>query len=77
MLPLISVVLVILGALGLKRLFPVIRDVRTRRRQIRFDRVFPRRLGGLCFVTRDVRPCDGYGAATTERRRLPGKPQHW
>jgi hypothetical protein len=36
--PLISLVLVILGALGLKRLFPVIRNVRTRRRQIRFIR---------------------------------------
>jgi Glycosyl transferase family 2 len=34
--PLISFVLVILGALGLKRLFPVIRNVRTRRRQVRF-----------------------------------------
>jgi hypothetical protein len=36
--PLISLVLVILGALGLKRLFPVIRNVRTRRRQVRFIR---------------------------------------
>ena len=36
--PLISLVLVILGALGLKRLFPVIRKVRTRRRQVRFIR---------------------------------------
>ena len=36
--PLISFVLVILGALGLKRLFPVIRNVRTRRRQVRFIR---------------------------------------
>ena len=35
---LISFVLVILGALGLKRLFPVIRNVRTRRRQVRFIR---------------------------------------
>src|SRR6266699_5987517 len=34
--PLISLVLVILGALGLKRLFPVIRNVRTR--QVRFIR---------------------------------------
>ena len=38
MFPLISVVLVILGALGLKRLFPVIRNLRTRRRQVRFIR---------------------------------------
>ena len=38
MLPLISFVLVILGALGLKRLFPVIRNIRTRRRQVRFIR---------------------------------------
>ena len=36
--PLISLVLVILGALGLKRLFPVLRNVRTRRRQVRFIR---------------------------------------
>jgi hypothetical protein len=36
--PLISLVLVILGALGLKRLFLVIRNVRTRRRQVRFIR---------------------------------------
>ena len=36
--PLISLVLVILGALGLKRLFPVIRNIRTRRRQVRFIR---------------------------------------
>jgi len=36
--PLILLVLVILGALGLKRLFPVIRNVRTRRRQVRFIR---------------------------------------
>jgi len=36
--PLISLVLVILGALGLKRLFPVIRNVRTRRQQVRFIR---------------------------------------
>ena len=36
--PLISLVLVILGALGLKRLFPVIRNVRSRRRQVRFIR---------------------------------------
>ena len=36
--PLISLVLVILGALGLKRLFPVIRNVRTHRRQVRFIR---------------------------------------
>ena len=36
--PLISLVLVILSALGLKRLFPVIRNVRTRRRQVRFIR---------------------------------------
>jgi hypothetical protein len=36
--PLISLVLVILGALGLKRLFPVIRKVRTRRQQVRFIR---------------------------------------
>ena len=36
--PLISLVLVILGALGLKRLSPVIRDVRSRRRQVRFIR---------------------------------------
>jgi hypothetical protein len=36
--PLISLVLVILGALSLKRLFPVIRNVRTRRRQVRFIR---------------------------------------
>lgn len=36
--PLISLVLVILGALGLRRLFPVIRNVRTRRRQVRFIR---------------------------------------
>src|SRR5438309_5676549 len=36
--PLISFVLVILGALGLKRLFPVIRNVRTRRQQVRFIR---------------------------------------
>jgi hypothetical protein len=36
--PLISLVFVILGALGLKRLFPVIRNVRTRRRQVRFIR---------------------------------------
>ena len=36
--PLISFVLVILGALGLKRLFPVIRIVRTRRQQVRFIR---------------------------------------
>ena len=36
--PLISFALVILGALGLKRLFPVIRNVRTRRRQVRFIR---------------------------------------
>src|SRR5213596_188905 len=35
---LISFVLVILGALGLKRLFPVIRKLRTRRQQIRFIR---------------------------------------
>jgi hypothetical protein len=36
--PVISLVLVILGALGLKRLFPVVRKVRTRRRQVRFIR---------------------------------------
>src|SRR5437867_783283 len=36
--PLISLVLVILGALGLKRLFPVLRNVRTHRRQVRFIR---------------------------------------
>jgi hypothetical protein len=36
--PLISFALVILGALGLKRLFPVIRNARTRRRQVRFIR---------------------------------------
>ena len=36
--PLISLVLVILGALGLKRLFPLIRNVRTHRRQVRFIR---------------------------------------
>jgi hypothetical protein len=36
--PLISMVLVILGALSLKRLFPVIRNVRTHRRQVRFIR---------------------------------------
>ena len=36
--PLISLVLVILSALGLKRLSPVIRDVRSRRRQARFIR---------------------------------------
>ena len=36
--PLISLVLVILGALGLKRLFPVIRNLRTRRQQVRFIR---------------------------------------
>jgi len=36
--PLISFVLVILGALGLKRLFSVIRNVRTRRQQVRFIR---------------------------------------
>jgi len=36
--PLISFVLVILGALGLKHLFPVIRNVRTRRRQVCFIR---------------------------------------
>jgi hypothetical protein len=36
--PLISLILVILGALGLKRLFPVIRNIRTRRRQVRFIR---------------------------------------
>ena len=36
--PLISLGLVILGALGLKRLFPVIRNVRTHRRQVRFIR---------------------------------------
>src|SRR5437867_5470030 len=24
---------------------------------------------------KEVRPCDGYGAATTEHQRLPGKPQ--
>ena len=35
---LISFVLVILGTLGLKRLFPVIRKLRTRRQQIRFIR---------------------------------------
>src|SRR5262245_53860969 len=35
---LISFVLVILGALGVKRLLPVIRNVRTRRRQVRFIR---------------------------------------
>lgn len=35
---LISFVLVILGALGVKRLFPVIRKVTTRRRQVRFVR---------------------------------------
>jgi len=35
---LISFVLVILGALGVKRLFPVIRKARTRRRQVRFIR---------------------------------------
>jgi hypothetical protein len=34
----ISFILVILGALGLKRLFPVIRSVRTRRSQVRFMR---------------------------------------
>jgi hypothetical protein len=34
--PLISLILVILGALGLKRLFSVIRNVRGRRRQVRF-----------------------------------------
>jgi hypothetical protein len=38
MLPLIAVVLVILCVLALKRLFPVIRNVRTRRRQVRFIR---------------------------------------
>jgi hypothetical protein len=36
--PLIWFVLVILGALGLKRLFPIIRNIRTRRRQVRFIR---------------------------------------
>jgi hypothetical protein len=36
--PLISFVLVILSALGLKRLFPFIRSVRTRRQQVRFIR---------------------------------------
>ncbi len=35
---LISFILVILGALGLKRLFPVIRNLKTRRRQVRFIR---------------------------------------
>jgi hypothetical protein len=36
--PLISLVLVILGALGLKRLFPVFKNLRTRRQQVRFIR---------------------------------------
>jgi hypothetical protein len=36
--PLILILLVILGALGLKRLRPVIRNVRTRRQQVRFIR---------------------------------------
>jgi Glycosyl transferase family 2 len=36
--PLIWFVLVILGALGLKRLFPIIRNIRRRRRQVRFIR---------------------------------------
>jgi Glycosyl transferase family 2 len=36
--PLISLVLVILGALGLKRLFRVTRNLRTRRQQVRFIR---------------------------------------
>ena len=36
--PLISVVLVVLGALGLRRLFPVIKNVRRRRQQVRFIR---------------------------------------
>jgi hypothetical protein len=36
--PLISLVLVVLGALGLKRLFPVIRNLGTRRQQVRFIR---------------------------------------
>ena len=35
---LISFVLVILGVLGVKRLLPVIRKVRTRRQQVRFIR---------------------------------------
>ena len=38
MLLLISFILVIVGALGLKRLFPVIRNVRTRRQHVRFIR---------------------------------------
>src|SRR5262245_53443907 len=36
--PLISVVLVVLGTLGLKRLSPVIRKVRRRQQQVRFVR---------------------------------------
>jgi hypothetical protein len=144
MLPLISVVLVILGALGIKRLLP---RNRKRRRQVRFiretlaaNRTFDNRrviaslstvpdrinnlgptirsllrqtrppdeivlaipefslreqrpyvvpkyisrlprvrffatLGTFSLRLKDVRPCDGYGAATIERRRLPKKPK--
>ena len=145
MLPLISVVLVILGVLSLRRL---IAPIRKHRRQIRFiwetlasnrkldDRrviaslsTVPGRIGNLgptirsllrqtrlpdeivlagstapcrCMMfltgvktttmkqsrfsetletsspcTKVVYLCDGCGAATTERRRLPERPQHW
>ena len=68
----------------------MMRSVRRQRRTVSLNKIHGRqklnnetiaffrgRLGRLRFDPKDVRPCDGYGAATTERRRPPGKPQRW